>query len=298
MRSRMASVRLSSVTIVWLLTISHITTAYGEKPRERTYIMQHSFGGGESGQQSTEWEECGVLKTRVAEKVAHRGGPTISFKGIKVAHNSMSPKAREEMTMAANSGGYYRLRIASNPTTGSTSASSETDFVVTSVKASCLAASNFRDHFNLHFDDSGTTLVSADHVATGVDCPAVEENPGKYKIGGLSEAEASLGPTTTSIKFSKLAPSLSVITKRRRSSDKSDDDGSVDLDLSYEDDEDDAEGGGPPKKDERTWIQKNWMLCLAGGMMIMNLMGSILEPPRQQQQRRGASGQQAAGPQR
>mmetsp|Transcript_14414 Transcript_14414/g.40992 ORF Transcript_14414/g.40992 Transcript_14414/m.40992 type:complete len:151 (-) Transcript_14414:1363-1815(-) len=127
--------------LCWLLFLVLVCSVVAG---ERTYIMQHSFGGGESGQQSTEWEECGVLKTRVAEKVAHRGGPTISFKGIKVAHNSMSPKAREEMTMAANSGGYYRLRIASNPTTGSTSASSETDFVVTSVKASCLAASNFR----------------------------------------------------------------------------------------------------------------------------------------------------------
>ena len=48
--------------------------------------------------------------------------------------------------------------------------------------------------------------------------------------------------------------------------------------LRYEDDEDVAEEEA--KKDERTWLQKNWMLCLAGGMMFMNLLGSALEPPR------------------
>ena len=33
--------------------------------------------------------------------------------------------------------------------------------------------------------------------------------------------------------------------------------------------------GGEKKKDERRWLQKDWMLCLAGGMMVMNLLGSI-----------------------
>ena len=74
-------------------------------------------------------------------------------------------------------------------------------------------------------------------------------------------------------------------------------DGSVDLtfddDEDYEDEDgEEGEGKGEKKKDERTWLQKNWMLCLAGGMMVMNLLGSAMEPPRQQGQRRRA---QAAG---
>lgn len=32
---------------------------------------------------------------------------------------------------------------------------------------------------------------------------------------------------------------------------------------------------GEKEKDERRWLQKDWMLCLAGGMMVMNLLGSI-----------------------
>ena len=119
--------------------------------------MQHSFGGGSDGVEDTEWEDCGVLKTRVTEKES-----SVVFNGIKVAYDSLSDKTKELMGLAAKSGGYYRLRIA---TTSSGASARDQDFVVTSVKAACLGASNFRyrDHLNLH-----RALLSEVRVADSV----------------------------------------------------------------------------------------------------------------------------------
>lgn len=55
-------------------------------------------------------------------------------------------------------------------------------------------------------------MINADHTAVGVDCPAVEDGTG----GHLSAVSVkAVGPTSTSVKFSKVAPALSVIERRR-----------------------------------------------------------------------------------
>merc|ERR1711904_639548 len=139
-------------------------------------------------------------------------------------------------------------------------ASGAVSFLVTSMKASCLAAAKYKDHLNLHFDELGETLISADHTASNVDWLSVSKRRKKSSRRGV-EADNEV-------------------------------DGATDLRYEDDDDDDDEETKEPPK-DERTWVQKNWMLVLAGGMMAVNLMGSALEPSRQQQQRGRGQGQQS-----
>lgn len=74
-----------------------------------------------------------------------------------------------------------------------------------------------RNHLTLHFDESGLHLLSADHVAAGVDCDAIAmAGTGDFDFGTKSAGEASMGPTTTSVKFSKTAPALTYVHRRRR----------------------------------------------------------------------------------
>jgi len=58
-------------------------------------------------------------------------------------------------------------------------------------------------------------LLSADNVAAGVDCDAIAM-AGTGDFGTNSAGEASMGPTTTSVKFSKTAPALTYVQRRRR----------------------------------------------------------------------------------
>ena len=111
---------------------------------ESAYAMQHSFGGGDNGEPASDWVDCGVLRTRVGEREAssRSRGPAranANFKGVKVDFEALGEEARKNMEAAARAGGYYRLRIAASPQDGHS-----TGFVVTSVRASCLFASNFR----------------------------------------------------------------------------------------------------------------------------------------------------------
>ena len=60
-------------------------------------------------------------------------------------------------------------------------------------------------------------MLSADHVAAGVDCDAIAmTGTGDFDFGTKSAGEASMGPTTTSVKFSKTAPALTYVQRRRR----------------------------------------------------------------------------------
>ena len=164
--------------------------------------------------------------------------------------------------------------------------------------ALCLCVS--RDHLNLHFDEDGVDLISADHLATGVDCGSIDGLPGEDGTTMVREIEKAVGPTTTSVKFAKMAPALSVVERRRRTKQRAEEgglDGGFD-EMEFEEEVEDEDEGeeGSKRKDERTWLQKNWMLCLAGGMMVMNLLGSALgDPPQRQQQRRAAGGRAAGG---
>ena len=84
-----------------------------------------------------------MLRTRVGEREAssrsRSGRANANFKGVKVDFEALGEEARKNMEAAARAGGYYRLRIAASPQDGPS-----TGFVVTSVRASCLFASNFR----------------------------------------------------------------------------------------------------------------------------------------------------------
>ena len=70
---------------------------------ERTYQLQHTFGGDGSSGNAQPWEDCGVLKTRVTEKTA--GGKDskkkVVFHGIKVAYNELTKKSKSELIEAA-----------------------------------------------------------------------------------------------------------------------------------------------------------------------------------------------------
>ena len=300
------AILLLTTTTTTISNVSAASSSNESKTRENTYQLQQAL-------EHERWEDCGVLKTRVTEKQKHRSDTKmVKFHGIKVAYKTLMDATKQliEKNAKDSNGGYYRLRISTLPKEEEDKNKSKhmkQNYVLTSVRTACLVAANFRDHFNLHFDDDGITLVNADHTAVGVDCPSVKA----FSSSSSSSEELTMpaiadkfGPTTSSIKFSKVAPALSVVVERTSSSHTYDDDdiegGEGDASrIGYEDDDDDDEAGGrkggKPPPDERTWMQKNWMLLLAGGMMIVNLLGSSMEPQRQQQRRNGGGGAAAGG---
>jgi len=304
MRTRDFSTSLSFLLLLFLVTLlassaaTQVRAQQQQHTRESSYQLQHAFGDGQ-------WEDCGLLKTRVTEKGHQTSGgkkgfgKKAVFHGIKVAYDPLSKESRAKLEKAVQSDGLYQLRISTTAVGGGKNkkkaASGAVSFLVTSMKASCLAAAKYKDHLNLHFDELGETLISADHTASNVDCLSVSTTHSQ-----LSDEKVTverIGPTTSSIKFSKVAPALSVTKRRKKSSRRgveadNEVDGATDLRYEDDDDDDDEETKEPPK-DERTWVQKNWMLVLAGGMMAVNLMGSALEPSRQQQQRGRGQGQQS-----
>ena len=115
-------------------------------PGESTYQLQHAFGDGDGDQT---WQDCGVLKTRVTDKTttsnAKKGKKNASatFHGIKVAYDKLTKQSKSQLIETAKEAdGYYRVRISTTPLEESDKASLE--YVITSVKASCLVAAEYR----------------------------------------------------------------------------------------------------------------------------------------------------------
>ena len=133
-----------------------------------------------------------------------------------------------------------------------------------------------QDHFNLHFDEDGKTLVSADHTVSSnaaADCSSAA-NP-QWMQSKASDVPDKLGPTTNSVKFSKVAPALSTISRRSRSNDSDmEDDEGGDGELRYEDDED--EEGGTSSCYER--IPAGWLLPRGYSLSLsLSLFLSLLQ---------------------
>jgi hypothetical protein len=283
---------LLSFLLAFLFVASLVSAAPASNTRESTYQLQHAFGDGDGDQR---WQDCGVLKTRVTDNNNAKKGKkssSVTFHGIKVAYDKLTKQSKSQLIETAKeANGYYRVRISTTPVEESDKSSLE--YVITSVKASCLVAAEYRDHFNLHFADDGKTLVSADHSASNVDCSPSSQHSiqrGSSNIDVLKIPD-QMGPTTNSVKFTKVAPALSTIERktfakgrRGKMSDMQEDfdEEEGEEEFRYEDEEDEEGGPKKPPVDDRTWLQKNWMMALAGGMMVVNLMGSA---GGQQQQR-------------
>ncbi|KAG2447530.1 hypothetical protein HYH02_007454 [Chlamydomonas schloesseri] len=237
--------------------------------------VEHSLDGGAT------WQGAGKVV-----------GDVLSDMVVNWERPALSDTELAQLEKAAQSNGLYVVRVK-----GGGKSESE---LLTSVPAACLLGEKLFEKAELAADRSGQLLSfnyaisdCAKRVAGGaVSPPSATSSSSSSSEEGVGTRPASL---PVRVVLPRPGPALLVPEFVGEFADVN-----IDAELSASGSLDpnakprapvQAQGarkGAPPPKDERTWLQKNWMFVLAGGLMVFNMVMKANAP----------EGQQAGGPPR
>ncbi|KAF3452487.1 hypothetical protein FNV43_RR02920 [Rhamnella rubrinervis] len=205
------------------------------------FSLEHAFG-------DSNFSPAGTFTARL--KTWNHGGQTLTK--LRFSRNAFTAEEERNFELLLQSDDFYRIRLPSNVLSPP-----GRDFVISSVKARCLARESLDEHFVIHTD--GVNILAVNYGAPG-SCPYPRQMklPAKWSFNSY-----------TILKNSEQAPRAPVFTE--------------DI-LSGEVGE--GEVVQPP---ERSFWAKYWMYLIPLGLIVMNAITQAMNMPEEQ------AGGQSAG---
>lgn len=180
----------------------------------------------------------------------------------------LDAEARRQLEMQVKSNGLYKLRVSSGMA-GSPA--------LTSIPARCLVSSNCTERLHLHLTSTGE--VTAINFAL-LQCPC---HSGISTPGTLPQSWAFADESPVLVWLPERAPALHLAPKPPQDQDKTPSQQAKgrapasDLAGARTPLAEGEEGAGEvePPKDERSWLQKNWLILLPLGFVLVNVLGQM-----------------------
>eukprot|EP00246_Nothoceros_aenigmaticus_P012416 TRINITY_DN3842_c0_g1_i2.p1 TRINITY_DN3842_c0_g1~~TRINITY_DN3842_c0_g1_i2.p1 ORF type:complete len:302 (-),score=39.28 TRINITY_DN3842_c0_g1_i2:729-1634(-) len=115
------------------------------------FLVEHSFG-------DSRFSPAGVISARL--RLTSQGRQSLSK--FRIVRNAFSGKEQEDFKKLVKTDGFYSVRLPANL------AAQGNNYVQTAVKARCLSARDFEEHFELHLEQAQVLGLSLRPL---VDCP-------------------------------------------------------------------------------------------------------------------------------
>lgn len=215
--------------------------------RKVQFTLEHSFGG-------SEFSPAGVFTARLRDSV--KSGQTLSkFRLTREAFSNEDEKKFQELL---DNDGFYSIRVPSNVLSPGKS------FALSSVKARCLAESDFHERFDFQMDQGHIIGVT---YGGSISCsyPRASRSPSRWKFDSLIIVK-----TAEQASRSLIAPEIVEVAG--------------DGDLLSED------GALVKKLPEKSFWAKYWMYIVPAGLILVNAITQMANLPEE-----GAPGQGTAG---
>lgn len=230
--------------------------------------LQHDCGSGG-------FSRAGALTVKQGGQRG-RGGRLI------LSRTPLSGEERAAFEQLVQRDGFYRVKIP-----GAAQKLDASYDVIASVRARCLVQSGFQESLILHVD--GKERIFSVDYATGFGLAC---RPGLLAELPVSWDFASVADVT--VRKAAAAPVIDAPKPKLRG-DASPSEKLYDLEEAAE--EELGEDGQPrPKKKEepKSFLERNWMMLVFGGMLVMNVLGSLAPPPEGAAGGGGGGGRRAA----
>ncbi|KAG6545065.1 hypothetical protein Mapa_013761 [Marchantia paleacea] len=192
------------------------------------FTLEHSFGG-------SEFKPAGVFTARVRESI--KGGQTLLK--FRLSRNAFTSEEKYLFQTLLDNDDFYRVRVPANVM------SPGEEFALTSVKARCLALSNFQERFDFHVGHViGVTYGSA------VSCPYPRplQTPSQWSFDSLIVVKSS----------EQALRSLTNIDAFEATGDEVAEDGTL-----------------VKKIPEKSFWAKYWMYILPIGLIVLNAISQV-----------------------
>ncbi|KAL2645410.1 hypothetical protein R1flu_012997 [Riccia fluitans] len=213
------------------------------------FALEHSFGG-------SEFKPAGVFTARVRESL--KGAQTLLK--FRLSRNAFSDEEKSAFQTLLDNDDFYSIRVLAdvmNP---------GDEYILSSVKARCLALSNFQERFDFHVDQAH--VIGVTHSST-LSCPypRPRRTPSQWSFDSLIVLKSS----------EQALRSLTNVDAFEATGDEVAEDGTL-----------------VKKIPEKSFWAKYWMYIIPIGLIVLNAVSQVANMPEE-----GAPGQGPPGaPQR
>lgn len=125
------------------------------------FQLEHAFG-------ESDFTPAGVFTARL-RNLPH-GGQTLTK--LRLSRNAFTPEEQQTFEELSEKDGFYKIRVPANVL------SPGQDFILSSVKARCLAASNLQERFNFYMERGN--VIAVGYGAGGCAYPRILKYPTKW----------------------------------------------------------------------------------------------------------------------
>ncbi|GAQ88879.1 hypothetical protein KFL_004660110 [Klebsormidium nitens] len=179
---------------------------------------------------------------------------------VRLARQPWSPAEQRAFVDLIARNGYYRLRVPAH-----VFSAAGPPYVVTAVRAACLADARFNEHFDLHVDTAGHVLALG--YKTFVDCTkASGEPPREWTFSSTATVRSSLTAPRLAATLSSMdalkPPKAPKLPPR------------VEGGGSGKDGEAAGGEGDEEEEEEKTFFQKYWLYMIPAGLLLLNMMAA------------------------
>ncbi|PWA78005.1 hypothetical protein CTI12_AA049180 [Artemisia annua] len=210
------------------------------------FALEHAIG------ENDEFTHAGTFTARL--KTSAHGGQTLTK--LRFSRNDLTATEKENFKKLLENDDYYKIRLPSDVLNAP-----GRDYVISSVKARCLARDGLDEHIVIHME--GGNILAVNYGSLGAcQYPRQLRNPSKWSFN-----------SHTVLKYSEMAPRTPTFSEEIGSADIGDEEGIKPI-------------------VERSFWAKYWMYLVPLGLIVMNAMTQAMNMPEEQ-----ASGQAGAQPQ-
>jgi len=229
-----------------LLPLLHVAAAFNVE-------LQHDLGGGS-------FSRAGSLTVKQgAGQAKGRAGRLVLSRGL------LSEEERAGFERLVRDDGFYRVKVP-----GAAQKLDAASDVVASVRARCLVHAGFKEVLVLHVD-SAERIFSMDYgLGGGPPC-----RPG---LPADLPASWAFAPVVE-VAVRKAAPAPVVDVPKPQLKDAAAAEALYDLEEAGEGElSEDGQRKRKGKEEPKSFMERNWMLLVFGGMLVMNVLGSLAPP--------------------
>lgn len=216
------------------------------------FPFQHAFG-------NSDFTPAGYFTARL--KASPHGGQTLTK--VRITRNPLTESEQRAFEELLKEDDFYRIRLPANVVTPGE------DYVLSSIKARCLARSNLEERFIIHME--GVNVIAITY-GSGGECP----HPRLLKFPSRWAFSSHIV-----LKSSEQASRMPTITE------------------DFLVNEIGLEGDDTPKPPERSFWAKYWMYLVPLGLIVMNAVTQTMNMAEEQAPAQLSAGQSSSqGPQR
>ncbi|KAI3807810.1 hypothetical protein L1987_23744 [Smallanthus sonchifolius] len=225
-------------------------SADSESDSRVQFVLEHAFGD------SSEFSAAGTFTARL--KSSAHGGQTLTK--LRFSRNDLTATDKEKFKKLLETDDYYRIRLPSDVLNAP-----GRDYVISSVKARCLAKDGLDEHIHIHME--GVNILAVNYGSSGAcQYPRQLKLPAKWSFN-----------SHTVLKYSDLAPRTPIFSEDIGGNEIGDDEGIKPM-------------------VERSFWAKYWMYLVPLGLIVMNAVTQGMNMPEEQAGgQAGAQTQQAVG---